>query len=76
MSNSPVSGRYRSMLSGAHADWNINDADISFKDAFFNSKEMQKVREDMVNGKMPDACKICYETEQKGGPSPKAHIYC
>jgi MoaA/NifB/PqqE/SkfB family radical SAM enzyme len=42
-----------------------NVATVSLTDAFYNDK-MSALRQDFLDGKRPDGCKYCWDTEDKG----------
>ena len=50
-------------LNDAIVEKKLNPSDI------FNSKSMQDIRDDMINGKRPEACNTCWEVESNGSKS-------
>ena len=67
---SDSAGRYRlcchSRVSRAIKKYNVNNT-LPFD--FWNSPEMEDIRNDMLEGKPIDGCQVCYELEDRGTKS-------
>lgn len=65
--NSSVAGKYRPCCN-SNAAFSKRDDEMSFEEAF-HSKEMYAIRQAMVNGEKPEACRVCWDREEQGAHS-------
>lgn len=53
--------------------WKLTDVTNPLE--YFNSDDYKKIRLDMLNGREPEICKKCYDTERNGGHSIRQNTF-